>query len=347
MAQPLRAIEIMQAHHARTGEIRMDLIHLVSFEARLLEADQLAEAPDLEDCARDLFWEFYSPSLISDDKEERDKPPSEMSEEELDTILEVMETLEADTRVPYEPDVEDDIERLYIYVHVAACRALILKKRDGYSDDVRQVLEAAWHASRRVAYGEALMYPDGAEDAWNRSFVGVNGLVLLELFRVRRLDGQHEEALHALALGLDYCSAAILAAFGEDAVENWRLKYERYIPIVDLDAQEAANVLLNLRASGTAENWPRVVRDCRTVVAGWGDCLRDYDEVIRDSEGVEWDWLSFWQNARGWAEAKLQRSGHRGLYDRLRMVHCDLVGDRPVGPREGDTNVVEIGAEVA
>ena len=152
------------------------------------------------------------------------------------------------------------------------------------------------------------MYPPEAEDVWNRSFTGVTGIVLIELFRMHAIDGQHEQALHLLSLALYHCSWAIVAAFGEEAVEYWRLKYESYIPTVDVDAQATANVFLNLRATGSAEDWRQVVKDCRTIVTSWGDCLRDYDEVIRDGEGIEWDWLSFWQHARGWAEAKLEPS---------------------------------------
>ncbi len=42
---------------------------------------------------------------------------------------------------------------------------------------------------------------------------------------------------------------------------------------------------------------------------------------------------------------QLQMSGHRELFDRLGMVHGDLVGDRDARPREGGTTLVEGRAE--
>jgi hypothetical protein len=294
--------------------------------------------------AIDLFWRLY--------KLEEGKIP--LSKEIEDVMLESLGKLESATRVLYEPDMEEDYDKLHIYLHIAACRALLLRKRDGYSDDVRQTLEEAQRAARRFMGGETFPPDIGTESDWGRSAVAVTSLILVELFRVRHIDGNYEEALHLFALALGYASEALFAAFGDDPTEYWTPKYERFLPIINIDAQEAVGVFENLLASTRAKNWRQIADDCRIINANWGNCLgsnrgfRSNEEAVSDSEGREWDWLSFWAHAVGLAEANLEPSELREI---LIQEECESAEKRLQRyffpdlwdqlPKEAQTSLVE------
>lgn len=287
-------------------EIRTDLISLIAFQH-----SQSNKESDLDKSAIDLFWAFRKPRVMTGDTTTRFEEVGVLPDYVQEDVLETLKTLEKASRVPYEPDTEPDYGNLVVYANIAACCALLLKERDGFSEDVRDMLEEAWRALRR--FGIEYMSADDQEE-FSRSLCGLVSIILIELFRVRRIDGNYEEALHLFAQALSYASDTLLAAFGEEAIESWRLKYEEYIPIINVNAQEAVNGFEDLRASAKTRNWRQIAADCRMINLSWGDCLGSYqefrspEEVITDGEGREWQWLSFWEHARGWAEAKLEPS---------------------------------------
>jgi hypothetical protein len=290
-------------------------------------------------------------------------------------VLETLKTLEKASRVPYEPDTEPDYSDLVVYANIAACYALLLKERDDLSEDVRDMLEEAWRALHR--FGIEHMSADDQEE-FSRSLCGLVSVVLVELFRVRHIDGNYEEALHLFAQALSYASDTLLAAFGEEAIEFWRLKYEEYIPIINVNAQEAVDVFENLRTSAKTRNWRQIAADCRMINLSWGDCLgssqefRNPEEVVIDREGQEWQWSSFWEQAWGWVKAKMEPSElleemklaedehaeqrlktyfFHGLWhylpDRARqsLVEADRVLNSAIGRREAIPNELRLATE--
>ena len=71
------------------------------------------------------------------------------------------------------------------------------------------------------------------------------------------------------------------------------------------------DIFEHLRSYTTTKNWRQIARDCFIISACWKNCFlfgNTRDETVIDNKGWEWDPPEFWQQAKGWAEAKLEPS---------------------------------------
>lgn len=242
------------------------------------------------------------------------------------------------TREPHEEDGKPDKGKLRDHLHKVAALALRLRVRDGYNDDVRDWLREAWRTAHRFFGGERVPYrlddwtSEHSSYPFEHSCAAITAIVLLELFRVDANDGKHAEALHLLALALWWTGNAFQAVpeeqddesyFGPGSGIELLRKHLSYVPALDLEAQEAVAVFESLlRVSGAQGDWQQVVKDCQNIADYWAFCLRDDEELVKDTFGREWEWRVYWSQASGWARAKLEPSEVR---DELRRREQELV----------------------
>jgi len=304
---------IYKAYCAK-GEARRDLISLLALTQESPN-NETKEERDHRQQAIDLFWNFYYPSFFSLPGWEINRASPDLTESERQVVLDTLENLEKSSRVPYKPDTDVPLDELFVYLHIAACRALMLKKRDSYSEEVRMVLDEAWRASRWFEGLEGIPYCYRADDdltsEHTRSFVAVTGIVALELATALRLEGNYEESFHLFAVGLSYVSSVALAAYNEEDPLHLPHPKDKYIPKIDMAAQMFVDSFEYLRSPAITKNWRQIARDCFIISACWKNCFlfgNTRDETVIDNEGWEWDPPEFWQQAKGWAEAKLEPS---------------------------------------
>ena len=250
-----------------------------------------------------LFWNCCFPKEVEAWEWPIEGDLSDLAQNDFEIVLDGLEKLEMGMRVPYQPDGEEPLLDLMAYVHVAACRALLLKRRQGYSDDVRWIFGETDRVITRFERAvRTTCYEYVPSSDYERSFAAVVGLVQIEVARLRAIDCKYQEALGCFAAGLSYLSRGVVPT-SEDLAT-----YRGYIPKIDVDPQEVADVFENLRYSTTGIDWWGISFECEVIEAEWEACLRDPFDAVRDSEKREWYWNAFWHSARGWAAARLQPS---------------------------------------
>lgn len=296
------------------GKFRRDLVCLLALIQKSLQNGTNKE-PDPRQQAIDLFWNFYYPNFFSLPGWEINRISPGLTESERQVVLDTLENLEKSSRVTYKPDTDVPLDELFVYLHIAACRALELKKRDGYSEEVRTVLDEARRSSKRFEGLEGIPYcyrsDDDLTSEHTRSFVAVTGIVALELAAALHLEGNYEESFHLFAVGLSYVSSVTLAAYNEEDPLHLPHPEDKYIPKIDIAAQEFVDIFEHLRSHTMTKNWRQIARDCFIISACWKNCFlfgNTGDGTVIDGKGWGWDPSEFWQQAKGWAEAKLEPS---------------------------------------
>lgn len=288
--------------------------------------DELLRLPSLclgslefsEAASMHLFWALYRPGQTDG------QLPRPIQEK----VIKFLDETEKLSRVPYEPDNEPPWEKLSTYIHLAATKIFILKRRDGYSDDVRETLKEAERALERFGVQfvdwdlrlgnlSALMEKGIGDYQSLLSILGIAGLLFLELSRIRRIDGDYVDALHLFAQGLA-CACDSYTGADDDLLN-------KYDPFVDLNLQEPADTFEILRASPSGINWRQVVKDCETISHDEWMAVRMDDDVVLDAQGRQWRWLIFWHRARAWAEAQLEPSE---LLEVLKKLEDERAEDR-------------------
>jgi hypothetical protein len=117
----------------------------------------------------------------------------------------MLRRLEKAARVPYEPDADAPVDRLYAYIHIAACYALQLIELEGFSEEARSTLEEAWHVSCWLEGPSEMLYCfSELVTEQDRSFTAVKGLLSIEMARVYSSDADYEKSLHFYAVALSY-----------------------------------------------------------------------------------------------------------------------------------------------
>lgn len=263
--------------------------------------------------------------------------------------------LERSTRVERKPDEDpsDVFYELRVHLHAAAARSFRLMAKEGYGEDVRDTLERARQTASRMeaGLGPSLFWDEAPAEVV--SSWAVVGLVLLELSRIRRAEGKHDDALHLLAEGVRYFAAAAinvqqpveeLGTIDEDKQseeEEWReglsnylcpdlylwdpetrtmqelLENKRHLGIFDVEPREAVELFESVRSQAhRTTDWKQVARDCEALAKHWKLWLDDaapLNETIEDTAGATRVWAEFWNAARGWAEGRLSRNEYREL----------------------------------
>ncbi|MFA5055587.1 MAG: hypothetical protein WC562_05375 [Dehalococcoidia bacterium] len=261
--------------------------------------------------AVNVFWSFYEPNKPSETRWVYGdwwwNVFSAIDEPVLTLVLKELEDIEYTLRVPYEPDKETDS---FVYVHVALLRALLLRKRDGYSDDVMQLLTQVLHHINRFHLSQQFTYaiPDNftAELCYGLSWGSLIGLGFIENAKLMNLDGKYQKAFHTFALGMSYISAVFLGSFSEDCIWEEQVVFKDYLPRLDVKPQELVDLFENIRDSDKLLDLRQVIQDCEVIYLTWVDCLKDDEETVHDNKGKLWPWRGYWYFTAGWAEAKME-----------------------------------------
>lgn len=225
-------------------------------------------------------------------------------------------------KVPYRPDFQDDPERLYAYTHIEASRLFRFLKTEAYSERTREVLENALNSYSRCSnivssYSEAPW-----TEEYSASLEAVASFLYISQFYIKKVDGDYEDALSALAQGIAHGQLAYLlytmvvnsnrGLFFLNEIGDFRYAtpwMRELEPQVTVDCFEA------LRIRGVI-NDPKALAGICDLLAHVSTYLWSGDDgtlEVKDIKGDFWNSNDYWQNASGWVEAQLQPSQFKEL----------------------------------
>ena len=207
-----------------------------------------------------LFWDFYRPECIdraehtgpthSEELEgmvmnllhclyDRHRLPYEPDQGQvISRYLEYLEALDdalfhqGDQDIPEDITSEEfcrsitlppDFRDLLIFLHVAAARAFLLKRRHGYSDEVRVCLkevERTIEHLKLVGLDMELMFQHSI--GIFQSVYAVSAMSFAELGRISHIEGRYTEALHYFAKADEYYEPS---AYPTDNYEDWPFEW--------------------------------------------------------------------------------------------------------------------------
>ena len=175
-----------------------------------------------------LFWELYQP-----------KTPLRVQDER--GLLDCLDWMYENYRVPYEPDSEDDLGQLVIYLHIAAARAFQIRRDEGgqWSEESLSCLKEVDHVQKRLFAPRATKGLDSL--VFSVHVHPSLGLCLVELSRDLKNNGEYALALHYLAEGVISHLIANDFVQGGDAWDS----YQDTLPRPDEDEIEALRSMLN------------------------------------------------------------------------------------------------------
>ena len=299
-------------HAMRTKTFRRDLLAILS----LVKARETGDAAD-EQAVVNLFWEMWRPRLFDG------KNPPPLDDDLEDALLEELARLERECRIQSEPDadfLEEHREAAEQYAHVGAASALRRRKRDGFTDDVRQALQEVSRVLHCLDIGGDNR---GIVEAHFSiiSLFGVKALVDRELARVKSLDGKYQEAFDmaidsflsaeevwdALVWDdMDLYRNFLIEVRGDDQLEGqMRATIRGCLPLYQ--PQQLVDCFEELKAQDKSDSWQLVARQCARLAQTLDEDLRETSVLDGNQEAI--DWYGYWSRARGWAE------GHLGPQD--------------------------------
>ena len=214
---------------------------------------------------------------------------------------------------PYEAALPSRLKDMLIFIHVAAIRAFKIKRTDGYSDEMQDCLMEVERTIERFRHNGLVMYQSDTVDMMGifQSAYAVSGIVLVELGRICRINGEYEKALHYFAVADDYYYSIMSIPIGsgddswpfesafwphvsieilpylEKRVEEYR--FGHFLTGLRVSLREIVNIYESLKANRNLINdWTQVARDWR----GLGQALRfdeledRYKEYMMNDEGA-------------------------------------------------------------
>ncbi|MDP2934986.1 MAG: hypothetical protein Q8O86_00680 [Dehalococcoidia bacterium] len=298
--------------------------------------------------AADFFWEVYCRERTLDHLNwlakgdfafvhvKAEPPDGELLREEIERLgrehqealsrISLLQASEVAVRVPYPPVQDEELNgRLHIYLHTAAALALLLRSRDGYSEEVRDRLEEAWKAARRFMGGELLEWGAPADSdtfPWEHSALATTAIVLNDLSIASFSERNYEDAFHQVALASRYVmmmpEGYRYLSISKDYYSH-RYRHKKYLPIVSglnlgvvfepgsdsshpgprspiVSGLNPADVFKRLCASSKEKDWAQVAEDCRT----FGEME---DPILACQELGEY---GYWWEQAGYAMSKLE-----------------------------------------
>ena len=321
-----------------------------------------------------LFWELYRPSMIHDDGSRTRAPKLPTQAKSL--VLQLLEKLHQLYRVQYEPDhidssfkkylqVEDNynswkiervvppgLEKLIIFIHIAAARAFVLMQDSGLSEEAVACLEdveRSWLLLRFNGYpGSSSGYVVDYYESFH-SVDTISALTLLELAHISRRRGDYAEALHRMAESEERYSGGAFFAMGPE--DRWPLDSDEtsmnqiesiwlseFLTGMQVPIKYVLETFELLRHSGSDVDWSQVVDDCKRLISAYSLCFptnpddieedwlgyRDYmlaaeeqmeRELVAVEEGERVTWSMFWYGAQKWAQDQLSPSEYRKMRD--------------------------------
>ena len=244
-------------------------------------------------------------------------------------MVECLEFLEKRHRVPYEPDVDDNrwSDELKIHLHIAAARAFRLKQSEGLSEEVQVCLTEVERSLMRLGgvRSVGLHYDSPAFDT---SLVAVSALALLELSRVKNIDGEYVDALHYMAeAAICYDAAVTENEMPEESryyyeyedAEDLRVIESRLRSILkdhltglQVSLEEAKTIFELIGASAPSiKDWTQVAQDCKTLAYAWN--VSGVEDETKEEFGGTLTWSEYWHSAHAWASAQLSPSEYRKM----------------------------------
>lgn len=188
----MKATELVQKYFKDTGTYRTDLNALAEF-AEPRDSGGYVDSLGLTK----LFWHTFQPRIV--DSSDEASPLQRDSEAEF---LDHLADIERGCRIPYVPDSDDppDFPAISRYLHTGVASALRHKKRDGFSDYVRQTLlevdRLLWILQEAGHFEPGYSPLEGILPHWETiSLNGVASLGFSEIFHIEYSDGEYEDAL--------------------------------------------------------------------------------------------------------------------------------------------------------
>ena len=278
-----------------------------------------------------LFWSFYRPDQDDNSEDTSNNPVLVQLDSQLDKeALERLQMLYDRHRPRYaldndesavrrfivnydyheDPDsmaFPDDLKDALIFVHVAAIRAHMLSRLDGFSEEVRSCLyevERTFIRLRLASFG-----PEDRMNPYMRlldeeanleglgiflSTLAVTAISYVGLSRINRIEGHYGDALHYLAqagrlyecarptplgiydmwpLGSDRLDSEYMGeTFIDESLTGIQIPLEEFTKTFDLIRQSPSAI----------DDWSSVVADCRTLAAH-ANCWRfhEFEEEVQ------------------------------------------------------------------
>ena len=280
-----------------------------------------------------LFWNVCRPrtQTSSDESQKECSSQDHRFQERLyKVILDCLDWMYEKYRVPYEPDSEDDLDQLVIYLHIAAARAFQIRRVES-----GQWSEESLSCLKEVDRVRSHLFAQA-------TIKGLNGLVfsvhvhpalgpcLVELSRVFRNNGEYARALHYLAKGVQSNLIANLFVqegeawdyrdssprLDDSEVSGLRTMLTLYLTDMQLSLEEGATFWEPIVADGkkSVDDWVQVVEDC-AFLAGAEFVTGIEEEIWPDNYVTPLTWTGFWYGAEKWASAQLSPSEYRKMRD--------------------------------
>ena len=137
-----------------------------------------------------------------------------------------------------------NLRDLLVFLHVAAARAFLLKRRHRYTDEVRDCLREVERTIGRLKLAGLDMNPMYQHSiGLFQSAYAVSAMSFVELGRISYREGRHAEALHYFAEADGYY---VPSAYPTDDDEDWPFEW---VFLASLPAEESARVHLRERIS--------------------------------------------------------------------------------------------------
>ena len=242
--------------------------------------------------AKSLFWRVYE--LWTDG---HIYGGSVLIDEYNDLIVDWLDHLYFDYRVPYIPDVDDGLDNhdeLFTYLHIAAARAFRIRNGKEVSEEVLDCLIEVDRTMARLRpmSGEPSGFYIEAPSLYT-SAGAITAMAYVELWRIRKSEGHYTDALHYLSMAAQYYDGATTNFYGEYIDElwpeisqeehYWESRLQRLFTGLDISAREAVNTFLAIKSNaGLVEDWTQVARDCG-VMSDSAMHTWDFTE-LRDSD---------------------------------------------------------------
>ena len=282
-----------------------------------------------------LFWSFHRPEQANSSESASHNPVLAQLESELDReVLERLHALYERYRPHYAPDRDDsairqfllnydyqgdrggmafpdDLRNALIFIHVAAIRAHILSRTDGFSEEVKRCLDDVERTFTRLRitglepeerinpYMHLLDEEPNLEGLGVfLSVLAVTAISYIGLSRISRIEGRYGDALHYLAqagqlyeyarptplgtddmwpLGANWRHPEFLGeALTEESVTGIRIPLKEFTDTFDLIRQSTSDI----------HDWSGIVADCRAL-ASHSCCWRfhEFEEEVQ----MYWD----------------------------------------------------------
>ena len=236
-------------------------------------------------------------------------------------VLEYLEWLYEQCKVFYEPDGENNsFFELEAFLHIAAARAFLIKRKQGLSEEVFDCLTEVEHTVTLIEADDGLAFPYGEElIAPCHSTQVVTALTYVELSRQRVVNGLGDDALHYLAKAAEYYDFVVMAnkellrdhgymrflyddRFDVDL--RLRRKLEARATGLQVSLAEADRVFMTIKET-VSDNvpWSRIADDCMALQIAWFITGREDD--IKDDRDYIVTWAEYWAAARAWAAEQL------------------------------------------